>query len=492
VIETAPITAAQTVLDVANVKKTFGGVQALADGSLQVRGGEVHALLGENGSGKSTMLNIVAGRLEADSGSVRCEGPIALVTQELRLAPDLSVAENVFLGDWPGRRRVAWGEMARRARAILERLGLELDVTRPVRTLSQDQRQLVEIGRALERQPRLLLLDEPTSALTIGQVERLFENLREERDKGTAVVFVSHKLSEIYEVADRVTVLRDGREAGTLDADPSLEDELIRRMVGRELESLYVKEEVPVGKPILELDGLSRGILDDVSLSVREGEIVGVAGLAGAGRSALARTLFGLRGGYTGTIRIDGRDVRVKRPADAIGAGMALVPEDRKNAGLMLDASVVDNFALTAVGRGRSLGIISSRQQAAQTREYVRELQIKTPGLRAPAKALSGGNQQKLVIAKWLRTKPRLLILDEPTRGVDIGAKVEIYRLIAELVKDGRGVLLISSDLPELLALSDRIVALYRGRVMGEVGRSEATEERVGRLIMGRSHTNGR
>jgi ABC-type sugar transport system ATPase subunit len=283
-----------------------------------------------------------------------------------------------------------------------------------------------------------------------------------------------------------VTVLRDGVNAGTRPADPALEDELIRLMVGRPLQSFFHKEEVPIGKPLLEVAGLSRGILDDVSLTVRAGEIVGLAGLAGAGRSALARTLYGLRGVYTGEIRMDGRPLEIKRPRDAIRAGIALVPEDRKRDGLVLEASVLDNFAMTDVGSGRWLSRVSRARQTADAQSYVEQMRIKVPGLAAPAQWLSGGNQQKLVLAKWLRMNPRLLILDEPTQGIDIGAKVEIYQLIGEFVREGGAVLLISSELPELLALSDRVVAVYRGRVAGDLGRGDATEERVGRMIIGR------
>jgi ABC-type sugar transport system ATPase subunit len=498
--EAAPADQGPVLLDAADVTKTFGGVHALSGASLSVRAGEVHALLGENGSGKSTLLNILVGRLHPDSGSIAVGGEVvalrspqearergvALVTQDLRLVPEMSVAENVFLGDWPGRRGVSWKQMERRARATLERLGLVTDVSRPLAGLSQDQRQLVDIARAIDRDPRVLLLDEPTSALTTTQVERLFEVLRELRDAGTAIVFVSHKFPEIFALADRVTVLRDGVHVGTLAVDPASEDELIRLMVGRPLRSFFHKEEVAVGEPVLEVSGLSRGILDEVSLTVHTGEIVGLAGLAGAGRSALARTLYGLRGAYAGEVRMDGRPLAIRRPRDAIRAGIALVPEDRKRDGLVLEASVLDNFALTDVGNGRWLSRVSRARQIADAQSYIKQMQIKTPGLAAPAQSLSGGNQQKLVLAKWLRMSPRVLILDEPTQGIDIGAKVEIYQLIGEFVRQGGAVLLISSELPELLALSDRVVALYRGRVAGDLDRPEATEERVGRMIIGR------
>jgi ABC-type sugar transport system ATPase subunit len=494
-------TAAAARLEVSGMRKAFGGVQALAGASLTTTRGEILALMGENGSGKSTLVNILAGRLRADSGEVRLDQQsvtirspgeahvhgVALVSQELQLAPALSVAENVFLGQWPsGRGGIAWRSMEDRAAGLLARLGLPVDPRRPVGELSLGGRQVVEVARALAWQPSLLLLDEPTSALTSEQVEALFRVLRELRDQqGCSIVFVSHRLAEVFALADRVTVLRDGVDVGTGRVADTTPAEVIRLMVGRSLQTFYYKADVPVGEPVLEVSGLSRGFLQDVSLMVRAGEIVGLAGLSGSGRSALARTLFGLRPGYSGQIRLHGRAVNPRSPREAMQAGMALVPEDRKGLGLNLAATVRENMLLAGLHDRGLLSWLSDHRERELAQRYVRDLAIRTPSVDAPISHLSGGNQQKVVLAKWLLTDPRLVILDEPTNGIDVGAKAEIYHLIGRLVGEGRAVLLISSELPELLALSDRIVTLYRGRVTAEIAREHATEESVGQHILG-------
>jgi ABC-type sugar transport system ATPase subunit len=488
-------------LQVVGLRKAFGGVQALAGASLTARPGEILALMGENGSGKSTLVNIVAGRLRADSGEVRLDqrsvtirSPreahlhgVALVSQELQLAPALSVAENIFLGQWPGARGgVAWRNMEERAAGLLARLGLPVDPRRPVGALSLGGRQVVEVARALAWQPALLLLDEPTSALTTEQVEALFRVLRDLRDEqGCSIVFVSHRLAEVFALADRVTVLRDGLDVGSAPVGATTPAEVIRLMVGRSLQTFYSKADVPLGEPVLEVSALSRGLLQDISLSVRAGEIVGLAGLSGSGRSALARSLFGLRPTYSGEIRVGGRVVNPRSPREAMRSGMALVPEDRKGLGLNLAATVRENMLLAGLHDRGLLSWLSDRRERELAQRYVRDLAIRTPSVDAPVSHLSGGNQQKVVVAKWLLTDPRVVILDEPTNGIDVGAKAEIYHLIGRLVGEGRAILLISSELPELLALSDRILTLYRGRITAEIARHEATEELVGRHIVG-------
>jgi len=488
------------VIAVTNVSKAFGAVQALSHVDFKATPGEVHALMGENGSGKSTLVNIIAGRTPADSCAIELDGRpltirsphearqagIALVSQDLQLVPALSVAENIYLGLWPGGGRLTINPrtMEREASALLGRLKIDVHPRKPVGALSQDRRQLVEVARALASNPRVLLLDEPTSALMLDQVETVFDLLRELREQGLCIVFVSHRLKEIFQVADRVTVLRDGKNAGTVAVPATTEADLVRLMVGRSLQNFYDKHEVEIGPPLLEVRNLSRGILRNVSLSVRAGEIVGVAGLAGSGRSALARTLFGLRRAWGGDVLVNGTVVNPRRPADAMAAGIALIPENRKEQGLIQSGTVRQNMTLAALYRRSSFGWLHQGRERQTARRFVDELRIKTPGVDTPIRHLSGGNQQKVVLAKWLLMDPKVLVLDEPTQGVDIGAKAEIYQVIGKLVAERRGVLLISSELPELLALSDRIVTMYRGRVSSVIDRAAATEELVAKHIV--------
>ncbi len=487
------------LLQVSGVSKAFGGVHALSGMSLSAHRGEILALMGENGSGKSTLVNILSGRLQPDGGEVRLDGEVVtipsphdahghgvgLVSQELQLVPSLSIAENLFLGQWPGSNgRVGWRTMEQQAREFLRRLRLNVDPRRRLETLSLGGRQVVEIARALARDPTLLLLDEPTSALTTEQVEVLFAILREMRDAGRCIIFVSHRLQEVFSLADRVVVMRDGRHVGSAPVAETTEVEVVRQMVGRPLQNFYYKAEVPIGAPVLEVSGLTRGFLQDISLTIRAGEIVGLAGLSGSGRSALARTLFGLRERYAGQIRVEGKLVNPRSPADAMRARIALVPEDRKGLGLSLTATVRENIMLADLRHRSLVSWLSDRRERQTAERYVRDLAIRTPSIDAPVRTLSGGNQQKVVLAKWLLTDPRVIILDEPTNGIDVGAKAEIYHLIGRLAEEGRAILLISSELPELLALSDRVLTMYRGKITAEIARSAATEEVVGRQIL--------
>ncbi|MCA1646335.1 MAG: sugar ABC transporter ATP-binding protein [Chloroflexi bacterium] len=484
---------------VSGISKAFGGVKALSDVSFSADAGEIVALMGENGSGKSTLVNILAGRLQRDEGEVRLAGElvrissprdahrhgIALVSQELQLVPSLSIAENLFLGDWPGNSgTVEWRTMEVRASELLRRMRLDVDPRRPVAMLSLASRQIVEIARALAREPAVLLLDEPTSALSAEQVQVLFGILRGMRDAGRCIVFVSHRLQEVFSLADRLLVLRDGRDVGSAAVAETSQAEVVRQMVGRPLQRFYYKAEVSIGAPVLEVRALTRGYVREISLTVRAGEIVGLAGLAGSGRSALARTLFGVRRHYAGEIRVGGELVKLRSPEDAMRAGIALVPEDRKGLGLNLAATVRENMMLAGL-RGRSLvSWLSDRRERQAAERYVRDLAIRTPSVDAPVTSLSGGNQQKVVLAKWLMTDPRVIILDEPTNGIDVGAKAEIYHLIGRLAAEGRAILLISSELPELLALSDRILTMYGGRITADIPRSVATEEAIGRGML--------
>ncbi len=479
----------------AGVSKSFAATQALTDVSLDLRAGEVHALVGENGAGKSTLVKILAGVHQPDSGTIRVDGEpriiagpaqaralgIAVVHQEPRLFPDLTVAENVFIGHAPSGplRTVDWGAMRRQARTLFEELDVRFDVQAQVRGMSMADQQLIEIAKALSVEAGVLILDEPTASLSAHEVDRLFTIVRGLRDRGVAVLFVSHRLDEVFELCDRATVLRDGRHVVTAATSEMTTADLVRHMVGRSV-SLFPKVESPIGDVLLEVRGLTREVaFRDVSFSVRAGEILGLAGLIGAGRTEIARVLFGVDRADAGEIRLDGALVSFASPSEALAAGIAYVPEDRHQDGLVLDFSIASNVSLPILHRlFPGLFIQRSREVALGSR-YVEELRIRSTGVEQMAGALSGGNQQKVVLAKWLATEPRVLILDEPTRGIDIGAKVEVHRIISELAASGLAIILISSDLPEVLAMSDRILVLHEGAIRAEIARNDANEEAV-------------
>jgi rhamnose transport system ATP-binding protein len=484
----------------AGVERRFGVVRALRGAHLEVRPGEIHALVGENGSGKTTLMRILIGDIELDAGAVTFAGEphtgggpalaraagIGLVYQEPNLAPDLTVAENVFMGQLPRRHgRIDWRALGRRFEAIAAETGFRLDGHRLVRQLSPDQRQLVEIVKVVAAGPRLIALDEPTASLTEDQVETLFALLRRLREQGSSVILITHRLREVFAVCDRATVLRDGETRAVLDVAATDTDEIIRLMVGRELGQVHRTEQMP-GDNVLEIRGLSRGkVLHDISLHVRRGEIVGLAGLVGAGRSALVRTIFGLRQLDAGEVLVGGEAVRVRSPRDAIAAGMGLVPEDRRLSGLCLEMSVAENIALVDYGHRPLAAMVSHSESRRRAFALISDLSIRTRSPDARVRTLSGGNQQKVVLARWLARAPRVLVLDEPTRGIDVGAKAEIYQLLDRLAGDGMGLLVSSSELPELLTLCDRIYAVYRGRLVAEFDRAAATEEAIARACAG-------
>jgi ABC-type sugar transport system ATPase subunit len=483
--------------------KRYGGVHALRGAHIAVYPGEVHALVGENGSGKSTLLKILSGQIKADSGTVllggepaafrnpndALRGGIATVTQETTLAPDLSITENVFLGHRMVRRGplIDWRATRRRAREAVRRLGLDVDPSLPVRRLRPDQQQMVEIARALSIDARVLVLDEPTSSLTDDEVASLFALVRNLRDEGVAIIFVSHRLKEVFDLADRITVLRDGRTVGEAPAAELDRPALIQLMVGRALEEMEppaVQERS--GPSALRLRGLTLPrAISEIDLDVAPGEIVGLAGLIGAGRSELLETVFGLHRPSAGTVEVEGSPASFRSPRDAIRGRVAFVPADRKVQGLVHEMSVRENLVMAFTSRVARVRRPAARRELRVVRESFQVMRIRAGSPRAPVATLSGGNQQKIVLAKWLATSPRVLMLDEPTRGVDVGAKAEIYQLLFDAAESGVGVLVSSSENPELLTLCDRILVMFRGRIAAELSRDDATEARIAHFAGG-------
>ena len=489
------------LLRLAGVRKQFPGVLAVREAGLDVRAGEVHALVGENGAGKSTLIRIVTGAHEADGGTVELDGApvrwssplaaadagIAAIYQELDLIPTLSVRANLFLAREQARLGfISATEERRRAREALARLGVDLDPGVRVGTLEVAQQQLVAIARALMEHPRLLVMDEPTAALASGEVERLFRVIRELRGHGIGVLLVSHRLDEVMAIADRVTVMRDGATLGTWPARDLTRERLVELMVGRSLDQEFPKVRATSGPEVLSVRNLSGGRVSDVSFSVHAGEVLGIAGLVGAGRTDLARLIFGADPPQRGQILIDGHPVVIRTPRDAIRQGICLLTEDRKAEGLVLGLSARDNFALPNLDRWSAWGWIRRRKELSAFERFVASLRIRLAGPGQPARDLSGGNQQKLLLARWLERDSRVLIFDEPTRGIDVGAKHEIYLLINELTARGKAVVMISSELPEVLGMSDRILVMHRGRVAGEIPEAAAaTQEQVLGLAVG-------
>jgi ribose transport system ATP-binding protein len=482
-------------LVVRGVSKRFGATQALDHIDLDVRPGEVVALLGENGAGKSTLSNIVAGTFAPDTGSMTWRGQpyapaapgdaiaagIGMIHQELRLLPDLSVAENVFVGRWPmNGGKVDYAQMNRRAAEQLHRLGLDIAATRPVRTLRVAAQQQVEIAKALTLEAKLLLLDEPTAALGAEETDHLFERIDQLRAEGVSFIYVSHRLEEIARIADRVVVLRDGQWVASHDTAQVPVSRLIQDMVGRSLEQIFPDTGEPRHDEVLRVSGLSsaEGAFQDVSFEVHEGEVLGIAGIVGAGRTELVRAIAGADVPAAGEVTVDGRPLRLGDPRSAIRAGVVLVPEDRKGQGVVLDLPIADNIAVSNLDRLAESGWIKPARVREVARHAIERLQVKGAP-EQPVRALSGGNQQKVVIAKSLVQEPDLIIFDEPTRGVDVGAIVEIHELINQLADEGKAVVVISSYLPEIMALSDRILVSRQGKVVEEFSALEATEERI-------------
>jgi rhamnose transport system ATP-binding protein len=489
--------ASSPLLELRGICKAFAGVQALRDVDLDLLPGEVHGLVGENGAGKSTLVKILAGVHQPDRGTLLLageervlQGPaaarelgVAVMHQQPNLFPDLDVAENVFAGrlprTWLG--RVSWSRVHTEAEALFADLGVPLKVTTPVRGLPVADQQLIEIAKALSIEARVLVMDEPTAALSSREVERLFAIVRQLRRHGVAVLFVDHRLEEVFDLCDRVSVLRDGRRVITAPVAALSPAETIRHMVGRRIDSLFPKEHAEIGEVALEVRRLARaGVFRDISFEVRRGEILGLAGLVGAGRTEVARALFGIDPPDGGEIRIGGRLIEIASPGDAIRHGLAYVPEDRHDQGLVLGFSIAANISLPLVARlSRLLGSIDHRRERALADGYAERLQVRATGVDQAVDGLSGGNQQKVVIARWLAVDPAILILDEPTRGIDIGAKAEVHRIVSGLAAAGMAIVLISSELPEILGMADRVVVLHEGRVTATLSRAEATQERI-------------
>jgi rhamnose transport system ATP-binding protein len=478
------------------ISKQFAGVEVLRNVDLDLIRGEIHALLGENGAGKSTFAKILAGVHRPSKGSLTLNGTaveiaspivaqrlgITLIHQEPISFPDLSVAENLVLGRTGGSPlgRVPWAEMTRDARRLMELLGVGIDVTRPMRGLSIADQQMVEIARALASDSRLIIMDEPTAPLTPKEVETLFGIARRLRDEGRSIVFISHRLEEVRALCDRVTIFRDGEKVATEEIAKLTDADIIRLMIGRPLKEYMHKTRAKIGEVALKVEGLTLpGVFRDITFEVRKGEIVGLGGLVGAGRTDVARAIFGIAPATTGAVTINGKGVLITEPAQAIDLGLAFVPEDRAAAGIFRTLSVEENITAAVPKQIAPRGVIKPAVEKALASQSVKKLRIRLASLRQPIGELSGGNQQKAILARWLLTDPSVLILDEPTRGIDIGVKAEFYDMIGELAASGRAILLISSELPELLALCDRVLVMSEGRLTADLARAEATQESI-------------
>jgi ABC-type sugar transport system ATPase subunit len=484
------------ILTIDNVSKSFPGVKALDNVSFKVERGTVHALVGENGAGKSTLIKVLGGIYSNETGNIYLNGKptsfrtpydakmagISVVHQELKLAESLSITENIFLGNllYTKRGLVDWKTMHRRAKEEMDSLGIDIDVSVAVETLPVAKKQMVEICKNLITNCQLLLMDEPSATLTEKELNILFSTIKKLKEKGITVIYISHRLQEIFSIADNVTVLRDGKHIATVPVASVDRDRLISMMVGRELGDEYPKESVDIGEVLLEVKGLSRkGVLHDISFSVRRGEILGFAGLVGAGRTEIARAVLGIDRIDHGEVLVRGTPVKNRQFKDAIKRRFGLIPEDRKQQGVIQSFSVKENICLVSIDRIIKGGIIRNHLEQRYAREYVDKLRIMAPSVDTQIQYLSGGNQQKVVIAKWLLQESEIIFLDEPTRGIDVGAKSEIYKLINKLAGEGKAVIMISSEMPELLGLCDRILVIHHGRIVGELSREEASQEKI-------------
>jgi ribose transport system ATP-binding protein len=484
------------MIQMSGISKSFSGNQVLNDVSFELANGEIHALMGENGAGKSTLMKILSGIHHKDSGHIRVDGEehtfktikdsercgIHVIHQELNILPDLSVAENLFLG-----KELTYGfgimkraEMRRQAHDLLCKLGLDIDPKTRAGDLSVGKQQLVEIAKAIASDAKYIVMDEPTAALTDREIQTLFETVRELKNKGISFVYISHRMEEIFAICDRITILRDGQYAGVRDIPKTSFDEIVAMMVGRELGERFPERQHCIGDTKLSVDNLcANHVFENVSFELRKGEVLVLAGLMGAGRTEVAQTLFGARKANSGSITIDGQAVKIHNPIQAMQHKIGFVTEDRKTEGLLLDFSIQDNIMLTNFDKTCRMGITQPTSENQFVQKFIDQLAIRTTNAHLPVKSLSGGNQQKVVLAKWLGTEPDILILDEPTRGVDIGAKKEIYTIINQLAEAGVAILMISSELPEVIGMADRVLVMHEGRITGEVNKSNMTQENI-------------
>ena len=484
------------ILRMEGISKSFPGVRALDDVHFDVRAGTVHALMGENGAGKSTLMKILIGIYQPDTGTITLGGErvqisdtatalrlgISMIHQELSPVPEMAVAENIYLGREPRNRLGLIDEkrMTADTRALLGKLDLHINPRWPMKRLSVAQTQMVEIAKAISYDSRLIIMDEPTSAIPDREVDHLHRMITSLRESGVAIIYITHKLDEVFKISDDVTVLRDGKHVTTVPAADLDRQGLVRMMVGRELTQMFPKEEAPIGEVAMSVRGLTRrGVIEDITFDLRRGEILGLAGLMGAGRTEVLEAIFGITPVDAGTIEIDGKSRRIRSPGDAIHLGLALLTEDRKRTGIMGVLSVRDNMSVASLPRFSPGGLLQLRRIDKACEAQRKALAIKTPSLHQLIKMLSGGNQQKVLVSRWLLTAPEILMIDEPTRGIDVGAKAEIHRLISQLAGQGKAILMVSSEMPEILGMSDRVLVMCEGRLTGEFSRAEATQERI-------------
>lgn len=487
-----------SLLEMVNISKSFYGVEVLHSVNFTLKQGTVHALMGENGAGKSTLMKILAGIHKPDSGTVHIDGKpieinnplearqhgIAMIHQELTPVNEMTVAENIFLGREPVRNGlIDHKKLYKDTSELMERLNISINPKAKMKDLSVADQQMIEIAKAISQNARIVIMDEPTSSITDREVEILFNLIRDLKSKGTGIIYISHKIDEIMKISDEISILRDGTNVGTWQAGEIDIDTIIRNMVGRELKSHYHKVSVPIGEKILEVKNLTiKGQFEDISFDLHKGEILGFVGLIGSGRTELMDAIFGLTQPESGKIFLDGKEVRFKGPRDAIKNGIAYVTEDRKQEGLVLPMSVHHNVTLAFLKNFVRHGIIQSRKEDAVVKEQVKTLNIKVANVKQTINSLSGGNQQKVVLAKWMITAPRIIIFDEPTRGIDVGAKVEIYKIMCEFVAQGNAIILVSSEMPEAMGMSDRIIVLSNHKYSGELRREEFSEEAIAQL----------